>query len=97
MAKIQLTAEDLERLASQLRTWTSDIENLNNQIKNTIAQMDGWRDPQHVMFLNAVTMTHAQLKQYADCMVQLARALKVYAQLQEDSVRSFRSDMNRFS
>lgn len=97
MAKIQLTADDLERLAFQLLTWTSDIKNLNNQIKNTIAQMDGWSDPQHVMFLNAVTMSHAQLKQYAEGMVQLARALKVYAQLQEDSVRSFRSDMNRFS
>ncbi|MGN0820695.1 MAG: WXG100 family type VII secretion target [Akkermansia sp.] len=97
MPNIQLTAEDLERLASQLRTWTSDITNLNNQIKNTITQMDGWRDPQHVMFLNAVTMSHAQLKQYADGMEQLARALKTYAQLQEDTVKSFRSDMNRFS
>lgn len=97
MARIQLTAEDLESLAYQLRSWTSDIENLNNQIKNTIVQMDGWRDPQHIMFLNAVTMTHDQLKQYAESMAELARALKAYAQLQEDTVRSFRSDMNRFS
>lgn len=97
MPNIQLTAEDLESLAAQLRTWTSDITSLNNQIKNTITQMDGWRDPQHVMFLDSVTMTHAQLKQYADGMEQLARALKTYAQLQKETVRIFRSDMNKLS
>lgn len=94
MATINLTAEDLEQLSRQLQSWKTDICNINNRVKNTIQSMDGWRDPQYQMFLNAVTMTHGQLAQYAESMEQLARTLKLYAQQQREMVQQFNNNMN---
>lgn len=94
MATINLTSEDLEQLSRQLQSWKNEISNTNNKVKSTIQQMDGWKDPQYQMFLNAVTMTHEQLAQYAENMEQLARALKMYAQQQRQMVQEFNSNMN---
>lgn len=94
MATINLTAEDLEHLSQQLQSWKTEIWDLNNRVKNTIQDMDGWRDPQYLMFLNAVTMTHGQLAQYAESMEQLAHTLKLYAQQQRELVQQFNNNMN---
>lgn len=94
MATINLTAEDLDELSRQLQSWTNDICGINNRVSSTIREMDGWKDPQYQMFLNAVTLTHGQLAQYAQSMEQLADALKLYARQQREMVRQFNRNMN---
>lgn len=94
MATINLTAEDLEQLANQLLAWKRNLSATNSKVKSTITQMDGWRDPQYQMFLNAIGMTHGQLNQYAASMEKLARSLKQYAQQQKELVSRFCNQVN---
>lgn len=95
MATIHLTAEDLEQLSNQLLSWKQTLTDTNNKVKNTITQMDGWRDPQYQMFLNAITLTHSQLTQYSESMEHLARSLKQYAQQQKETVSRLGSNIKK--
>lgn len=69
-------------MASKLSSWKISLSQLNQGVRTTIAEMSGWRDPQHAMFLQTVEMTNAQLTQYIESIERLAMSMQRYAQQQ---------------
>lgn len=95
MADISLRSEDLEDLARDMKSWKERISSLNSRLKSQISTMSGWKDPQHAMFLNAVSMTHKQLEFSAKNLEMMANNLHMYAQQQQEMNRQFAAQLNR--
>lgn len=69
------------------------MNNLNTRLRTQIKNMDGWRDPQFMMFLNAIETTSSQLQTYIKNMEQMGKSLKIYADQQKEINAHFRSQM----
>lgn len=93
MAQINLTSEDLTDLSRLMIKWRDDMNNLNTRLRSQIKNMDGWRDPQFMMFLNAIETTSSQLQTYIKNMEQMGKSLKIYADQQKEINAHFRSQM----
>lgn len=93
MAQINLTSEDLTDLSRLMIKWRDDMNNLNTRLRSQIKNMDGWRDPQFMMFLNAIETTSSQLQTYIKNMEQMGKSLKIYAEQQKEINAHFRSQM----
>ena len=93
MAQINLTSEDLTDLSRLMIKWRDDMNNLNTRLRTQIKNMDGWRDPQFMMFLNAIDTTSSQLQTYIKNMEQMGKSLKIYADQQKEINAHFRSQM----
>ena len=93
MAQINLTSEDLTDLSRLMIKWRDNMNNLNSRLRTQIKNMDGWRDPQFMMFLNAIETTSAQLQTYIKNMEQMGKSLKIYAEQQKEINAHFRSQM----
>lgn len=93
MAQINLTSDDLTTLSSLMMKWKEDLRSLNGRLCSQIKTMDGWRDPQFIMFLNAIEATSRQLETYIKNMEQMGRSLKLYANQQKEMNAQFRSQM----
>lgn len=93
MAQINLTSEDLTDLSRLMIKWRDEMKALNNKLTNQIKTMDGWRDPQFQMFLNAIEMTSSQLNTYIKNMEHMGKSLKMYADQQKEINSQFRSQM----
>lgn len=93
MAQINLTSEDLTDLSRLMIKWRDDMNNLNTRLRTQIKNMDGWRDPQFMMFLNAIETTSSQLQTYIKNMEQMGKSLKIYAEQQKEINAHFRSQM----
>lgn len=93
MAQINLTSEDLTDLSRLMIKWRDDMNNLNTRLRTQIKNMDGWRDPQFMMFLNAIETTSSQLQTYIKNMEQMGKSLKIYADQQKEINAHFRSQM----
>ena len=96
MAKITASPEELASLSNQMKRWSEDLKGLNFKLKNLIRNMEGWRDPQHAMFLQAVEMTSRQMESYTRTMETMGVSLKLYSNKLKDFSSSFRSNMSSF-
>lgn len=94
MAIINLTSEQLDQLSRQLTSWKQEIAYTNRSIRNTVAMVDGWKDPQFAMFKGAIEMTYAQLEQYCNSLEGLAKSLKMYSDQQKEVNSSFGQNIN---
>lgn len=94
MAKISASPEELSSLSNQMTKWSVDLKELNSKLKNLIRFMDGWRDPQHAMFLQSVEMTSRQVESYARTMETMGTSLKTYSNKLKDFSSAFRSNMS---
>lgn len=94
MAVINLTSDDLKTLSRHMLKWKEDLSSLNSRLRSQILTMDGWRDPQFAMFLNAIEMTSAQIETYARNMEAMAKGLNVYANQQNEMNAQFRSQIS---
>ena len=93
MAQINLTSEDLKNLSNLMHKWRYDMNNLNSRLRTQIKNMEGWRDPQFIMFLNAIETTSAQLQTYIKNMEHMGKSLSIYAEQQREINAQFRSQM----
>ena len=93
MAQINLTSDDLTSLSNLMMKWRDELRSLNGRLCSQIKTMDGWRDPQFAMFLNAIEMTSRQLESYIKNMEHMGKSLKVYANQQKEMNAQFRSQM----
>lgn len=93
MSKINATPEELTELARLMQKWKDSLTSLNYQLKCQIRNMDGWRDPQHVMFLSGIETTSAQIESYAQAMEKMSRSLKIYSNQLKEATSQFRSQM----
>lgn len=97
MAQINLTSEDLTELSNLMMKWREELRSLNSRLTSQIKTMDGWRDPQFAMFLNAIEMTSHQLESYIKNMEQMGKSLKIYANQQKEMNAQFRAQMGSIS
>ena len=93
MAQINLTSDDLVTLSNLMRKWEMDLRSLNQKLCNQIKTMDGWRDPQFYMFLQAIEGTSSQLESYIKNLDAMSRSLKIYANQQKEMNSQFRRDI----
>ena len=93
MAKINLTADELTTLSNHMLKWREDIRSLNSKLCNQVRTMDGWRDPQFIMFLNAIENASQQLECYTKNLEQMGRSLKIYANQQRTMNTQLRSQI----
>ena len=93
MADINLTSDDLIELSNFMMKWRDDLRSLNDRLCSQVKNMDGWRDPQFVMFLNAIEMTSQQLISYIRNMEQMGQSLKIYANQQREMNARLRSQI----
>lgn len=93
MAVINLTSDDLKTLSRHMLKWKEDLSSLNSRLRTQIRSMDGWRDPQFAMFLNAIEMTSAQIETYARNMEAMSKSLNIYANQQKEMNAQFRSQI----
>lgn len=93
MAQINLTSDDLTTLSNLMMKWREDLRSLNGRLCSQIKTMDGWRDPQFIMFLNAIETTSRQLESYIKNMEQMGRGLKIYANQQKEMNAQLRSQI----
>lgn len=93
MAQINLTSEDLKNLSNLMVKWKVDMNDLNSRLKSQIKSMEGWRDPQFIMFLNAIETTSAQLQTYIKNMEHMGKSLSIYAEQQREMNAQFRSQI----
>lgn len=94
MAIVNLSPEEMAEMANRLQSWRMSLSELNNGVKNTISQMDGWKDPQHAMFLQTVEITHAQLVQYMESLERFANSMNTYARQQIEMREELRRQIN---
>lgn len=94
MAQINLTADELTTLSNLMMKWKEDLRSLNGRLCSQIKTMDGWRDPQYIMFLNAIENTSLQLENYIKNMEQMGRSLKLYANQQRCMNAQLRSQIS---
>lgn len=73
--------------------WREELRSLNSRLCSQIKTMDGWRDPQFVMFLNAIEATSRQLENYIKNMEQMGRSLKIYANQQKEMNAQLRAQI----
>lgn len=97
MAQINLTSDDLTELARLMLKWKEELRSLNSRLTSQIKTMDGWRDPQFAMFLNAIEMTSQQLESYIRNMEHMGQSLKVYANQQHEMNAQFRAQIGNFN
>ena len=74
--------------------WREDLRNLNGRLCSQIKTMDGWRDPQFILFLNAIETTSRQLECYSKNLEQMGRSLKIYAIQQSTMTTRFKSQIS---
>ena len=94
MAQINLTSDELTTLSNLMMKWKEDLRSLNGRLCSQIKTMDGWRDPQYIMFLNAIENTSLQLENYIKNMEQMGRSLKLYANQQRCMNAQLRSQIS---
>lgn len=93
MAQINLTSDDLTELSNLMMKWRDELSSLNGRLCCQIRTMDGWRDPQFAMFLNAIEITSQQLENYIENMEKMGKSLKIYANQQKEINAHFRSQI----
>lgn len=97
MAQINLTSDDLTELSNYMMKWKEDLRNLYGSLCSQIRTMEGWRDPQFIMFLNAIESTSQQLESYVNNMEQMGRSLKIYANRQKEMNAHLRAQIGSIS
>ncbi len=94
MARINLTSDDLMTLSNLMQNWEEDLRSLNQRLCNQIRTMDGWKDPQFYMFLQAIETTSQQLESYIRNLDAMGNSLRIYAEQQRSMNSHFRSQIN---
>lgn len=97
MAQINLTSDDLTELSNYMMKWKEELHILNGSLCNQIKTMDGWRDPQFIMFLNAIETISQRLESYVKNMEQMGRSLKIYANQQKEMNAQLRAQIGSIS
>ena len=97
MAQINLTSDDLTELSNSMMKWKDDLRTLYCSLCSQIKTMEGWRDPQFIMFLNAIETTSQQLESYVRNMEQMGRSLKIYANQQKEMNAHLRAQISSIS
>lgn len=97
MAYINLTVDDLIHLSNMMMKWREELHILNERLRSQVRTMEGWRDPQFIMFLHAIEMASNHMETYMMNMEQMGKSLKMYANQQKEANSSFRSFMGNFN
>lgn len=94
MAQINLTSDELTTLSNLMMKWREDLRSLNGKLCSQVKTMEGWRDPQFIMFLNAIENASHQLECYTKNLEQMGRSLKIYANQQRHLTSQLRSQIS---
>jgi len=95
-SSINIKPQDLITLASNMRSWLSNITSIRNQMVSRAKSLgSSWNDPQYHMFLDQLGVLSAQLKSNTESLEGMSKSLQLMAKNIEDNARNYQRSTNK--
>lgn len=93
-SSINIKPQDLTNLASNMRSWLSNINSIQTQMVSRVRSLESsWNDPQYHMFLDQLAALSSQLKSNTESLEGMSKSLQLMARNMEDQARLFQRNM----